>query len=79
MSRPRSIPDFQRAFPDDTACLAHLFACRFPDGFTCPVCGDAREPYRIRVRPHILRCRNGQHETSLTANTVMHRTHTLIA
>jgi transposase-like protein len=74
MSGPRSIPDFQRAFPDDAACFAHLFACRFPDGFVCPACGDAREPYRFKTRPHILRCRNGQHETSLTANTVMHRT-----
>lgn len=74
MAGPRSIPDFQRAFPDDAACFAHLFACRFPDGFACPVCGDTREPYYIRTRPHILRCRKDQHETSLTANTVMHRT-----
>lgn len=71
---PRSIPDFQKVFPDDAACIAHLFACRFLRGFVCPVCGDVREPYRVSTRPHILRCRNGQHETSLTANTVMHRT-----
>lgn len=74
MRGPRSIPDFQRLFPDDAACVTHLFTCRFPDGFACPVCSDTREPYRIATRPHILRCRNGQHETSLTANTIMHRT-----
>lgn len=74
MAGPRSIPDFQRAFPDEAACVAHLFGSRFPDGFVCPVCGDTREPYRIGTRPHILRCRNGLHETSLTANTIMHRT-----
>ena len=74
MNSPRSIPEFQQAFPDEESCLAHLFACRFPDGFLCPVCGDVREPYRIKSRPQVLRCRNGRHEVSLTANTVMHRT-----
>jgi hypothetical protein len=73
MAGPKSIPDFHRVFPDDAACFDHLFARRFPDGFVCPVCGDSREPYRIKTRPHIRRCQNGQHETSLTANTIMHR------
>lgn len=74
MDRPRSLPDFQRAFPDDEACLGYLFRFRFPEGFVCPSCGDSREPYRIGTRPHILRCRGGLHETSLTANTILHRT-----
>ena len=74
MSRPRSLPDFQRAFPDETACLAYLFAIRFPGGFVCPACGDTREPHRGKNRPQILQCRGDRHDTSLTANTVMHRT-----
>lgn len=74
MSRPRSLPDFQRSFPDEAACVAYLFAIRFPAGFACPACGDSREPYRVRTRPQILQCRAHRHETSLTANSVMHRT-----
>ncbi len=71
---PKSLPDFQRVFPDESACIAHLLAVRFPSGFVCSTCGDTRAPYRIGSRPMILRCRAHQHETSLTANTVMHRT-----
>lgn len=74
MGRPRSLPDFQRAFPDEAACIAYLFAFRFPNGFVCPVCSDTREPYRVRTRPQILQCRKDRHETSLTANTILHRT-----
>jgi transposase-like protein len=76
---PKSLPEFQRVFPDEGACIAHLFDVRFPGGFACPTCGDTREPYRIAGRPAIVRCRAGQHETSLTASTVMHRTKVPIA
>ena len=71
---PKSLPDFQRVFPDESACVARLLAVRFPSGFVCSTCGDTRPPYRIASRPIILRCRAHQHETSLTAGTVMHRT-----
>jgi transposase-like protein len=74
MDRPRSLPEFQRTFADEAACLAYLYSRRFPNGFACPVCGDTKEPYRITTRQNILKCRSHLHETSLTANTVMHRT-----
>ncbi len=66
--------EFQRAFPDEQACLDYLEIVRWPDGFTCPKCGVFDEPYYISTRPRVLVCRSCRTETSLTAGTIMHRT-----
>jgi hypothetical protein len=34
-----TIPQFERAFPDDDACAAYLVSHRWPDGVHCPRCG----------------------------------------
>lgn len=73
---PRSLPEFQRLFPDEAACAAYLERARWGDGFVCPRCGTFGEPYRISTRPCVLRCRKCRCDTSLTAGTVMERTHT---
>jgi len=62
---PRSLPEFQRLFPDEAACAAYLERARWGDGFICPCCGTSGDPYRFVNRPTVLRCR-----------TVMERTHT---
>src|SRR5437899_11480736 len=71
---PGSLPEFQRLFPDDTACAAYLEAIRWRDGFVCGWCGEASEPYRFANRPQVLRCRKCQRDNALTAGTVMERT-----
>ena len=73
---PRSLPEFQRLFPDEAACAAYLERARWGNGFACPRCGTAGEPYRYSTRPGVLCCRKCRHETRLTAGTVMERTHT---
>ena len=73
---PRSLPEFQRLFPDEAACAAYLEHARWSDGFMCPHCGVADEPRYISTRPGVLRCRHCRRDTSLTAGTVMERTHT---
>ena len=35
---PRSLPEFQKLFPDDAACAAYLEAIRWRDGFVCGWC-----------------------------------------
>src|SRR6202048_3341688 len=70
------LPEFQRLFPDDTACAAYLEAIRWRDGFVCGWCGEASEPYRFANRPQVLRCRKCQRDNALTAGTVMERTRT---
>jgi len=41
---PTSLPEFQRLFPDDTACAAYLEKIRWEYGFTCPHCDTVGEP-----------------------------------
>ena len=52
---PHSLPEFQRLFPDDAACAAYLEKARWGDGFACPHCGTAGEPFHFENRPGILR------------------------
>jgi len=74
---PKNLPDFQQHFPNDEACIAHLYAKRFPAGFVCRYCkqheGDAGPSYTFAGRPTVYRCRNCKRDTSLTAGTIMYR------
>ena len=77
---PASLPEFQRVFPNDTACSKYLEAVRWPDGFVCPTCGVQGEPYRFATRSSVvLRCRACKKNASLTAGTVMQSSHTALS
>ena len=71
---PRNVADFNRMFPDEGACVAYLAACRWPDGFRCPRCGE-RDAFDL-PRRRLWQCKSCRHQTSVTAGTVMHRTRT---
>lgn len=73
---PRSLPEFQRLFPNDQACAYYLERIRWPKGFVCPKCAVRHEPFRFEARPGVLRCRKCRADTGLTAGTVMERTRT---
>jgi transposase-like protein len=75
-SFPRSLPEFHRLFPDDAACDAYLEKARWRDGFVCPHCEAAGEPFRFANRPGVLRCRKCRRDIALTAGTVMEGTRT---
>lgn len=74
---PKTLPDFQRHFPNEEACIAHMYAKRFPEGFVCHYCGqnesETGPPYTFSARPTVYRCRRCQENTRLTAGTIMHR------
>lgn len=72
---PRSLPEFQRLFPDDAACAEYLEKAKWPNGFTCPSCDAVGEPFRISTRPGVLRCRKCRYDARLTVGTVMERSH----
>ncbi len=76
---PRSLPEFQRLFPDDGACAAYLEAIRWRDGFVCNSCSEPGEPFRIKTRPHVLVCRKCRKETRLMAGTVMQDSHSALS
>ena len=54
---PRSLPEFQRIFPDDAACAAYLEKVRESDSFAHPRCGVVDEPFRFEARASVLRCK----------------------
>ena len=60
----------------DAACAAYLEKARWSDGFVCPHCQAAGEPFRFANRPGVLRCRKCRRDTGLTVGTVMARLHT---
>lgn len=44
-----NVRQFFQQFPDDEACLAHLFEVRFGQGHECPKCKRAAKWYRIKA------------------------------
>lgn len=75
---PINLLEFQRMFRDEYACLLYLERIRWPDGFVCPACTAAGEPFRFAARPKVLKCRACHQDSSVTAGTVMHRSKTSI-
>ena len=70
---PKSLPDFQRVFPNEDACYAYLYAARFPDGFICSYCNCPGNAYRFRNRPDMLRCRICKRDIRMTSGTIMEK------
>lgn len=72
---PLNILEFQDHFATEEACREYLFASRWPDGFTCPACGS-RGAGVMHRRRLLWQCKECGRQTSATAGTVMHGTHT---
>jgi len=73
---PKSLPQFQKLFPDDAACAAYLERSRWGKGFACPYCQAKGEPYRFAARLGVLRCKACRKDVALTAGSIMERTKT---
>jgi transposase-like protein len=69
-----SLTAFDRKFPDDSACARHLLTHRWPEGFVCPRC-DGRKGWELRAKRFTWECAKCHHQSSVTAGTVMHRSH----
>lgn len=67
--------EFQQRFPDDVACTEYLFASRWPEGYRCPRCGHAHA-WPVARRRLVWECAACHRQTSVTAGTVLHKTHT---
>ncbi|QCO98123.1 IS1595 family transposase [Arthrobacter sp. 24S4-2] len=79
MSRPdfpRTILEFQARFGDEKACLDYLAECRWPDGYVCPRC-QGRYAWPLAARG-LWECAACRYQVSLTAGTVLHKTHTAL-
>ena len=72
--RPGSLPEFEARFPDDAACARWLFGRRWPDGFRCPGCGHDKG-WELGRGTLLAECARRRRQTSVTAGTVLHRSH----
>src|SRR4051812_39239571 len=70
---PRTLAEFQGRFASEEDCRRYLVACRWPDGFRCPRCGEP-DAYGLAGR-ELLQCRACRHQTSVTAGTGPPPTH----
>ena len=67
---PKSLPEFQKMFPDEDACATWLFEAHWPDGFECPVCSH-KECFTFKTRKWLYQCKNCRRQTSIRAGTLM--------
>jgi transposase-like protein len=51
MAKSLTIQDFMRMFPDDDACLEHLFRLRYGASFKCPRCGLIGKFHKLSKMP----------------------------
>ena len=70
---PRTYQEFRAWFPDDAACVEYLGKLRWPNGFSCPRCGDGG---CWRTGRGLWMCAGCGLKTSATAGTIFHRSHT---
>jgi transposase len=76
-----SLMEFMREFPDDNACLEHLWRSRYaPDGENayCPTCGHVRKFRRYKTKPvtQTWTCTSCTRKLSPTAGTIFHKSST---
>jgi transposase-like protein len=54
---PKTLKDFDRMFPDETAARTYLTLRRWPDGPVCPKCGNTKV-YVLKARPFNWLCKS---------------------
>jgi hypothetical protein len=69
---PKTTLEFMERFGSEEACRGYLIKVRWPEGFCCASCGAGK--YWVNKR-HALVCAGCGRQISLTAGTVMERTH----
>jgi len=74
MAKQLTINDFFKRFPDDTACLAHLFSIRYGYDFKCPKCGVSGAFKKLAKHPAYT-CNCGHHVHPMQG-TIFQASHT---
>jgi transposase-like protein len=64
---------FFKAFANKETCMDYLLRVIYPNGFTCPKCGNKKYG-RVKGR-RAVQCSACSHQVSVTAGTVMHGSH----
>ena len=69
-----SMAEFMDQYGTEQKCHAALVASRWPDGFRCPQCGDARHGSFVRQARQYWQCRRCRHQSTVTAGTIFEAT-----
>ena len=69
---PADLSQFDRFFPDEEACARYLERLRWRDGFVCPKCQEAGEPWQMSRA--LLLCPRCRAQVSVTAGTILEGT-----
>jgi hypothetical protein len=69
-----SMPEFTQRFGSESQCAAALEAARWPNGFSCPRCGEHAHCVLRGGSCKVFQCQACRHQTSLIAGTVMQGT-----
>jgi transposase-like protein len=69
-----NLREFMDRFKTEDDCREHFFKLRWPEGFRCPKCNHGEHSF-IKYR-NLYQCLACKHQASLTAGTVMHKSHT---
>jgi transposase len=75
MSKPISIQEFMQMFPDDDACLEHLFKLRYGADFACPRCGLVGKFHKLSKMP-AYSCQGCGDHLHLMVGTPFYNSHT---
>ena len=67
-----SIIEFAKKFSTDKKCREYLFQKKWKNGFVCPKCGSF---HYCELSNGLYQCNDCHHQTSVTAGTILHRTH----
>jgi len=67
--------EFFEKFNTEESCREYMYLKRWPNGFVCPKCGVSDEPFQIISRK-IYQCKHCNHQTSVTAGTIMDKSRT---
>jgi predicted RNA-binding Zn-ribbon protein involved in translation (DUF1610 family) len=79
ITRQMTLAEFDRMFPDETACKLYLALKRWPDGVSCPRCGN-KKVYESKARPFHWQCmkcgpaKRTPYRFSVTVGTIFENT-----
>jgi predicted RNA-binding Zn-ribbon protein involved in translation (DUF1610 family) len=81
ITRQMTLAEFDRLFPDETACKGYLALNRWPDGVSCPRCGNTKVyGSKSKARPFHWQCmkcgpaKRTPYRFSVTVGTIFENT-----
>lgn len=70
-----SLGTYMKQFSTEAECREYLARIRWKNGYICPKCGS-HHAYQLKNK--LYQCAKCRHQVSITAGTVLHKTHMLL-